>query len=277
MHANIRTCIAQVNTLSHYSLMNNPYMEFKEWLQAEMDKRQMTPSELARLSKVPQPTIFRILSGETQDPRTNTAKKLERALGVESPPLEPPVTAVRTTGRKVWVIGNGQGGFPDRIWGDGDYPVGASDEYAQVATDDSHAFVVRVWGESMVPRYMPGEYALVEPGTAPEIEDDVLVRLKTGETMIKRLLSRRAGIRLGSYGTAEVLTYTPEEVTWMYYVSHPIPARKIKHWAAAPEYAGEERRREDLPHDTERRGIERGHVKYFGYPVPDRMKGKKHG
>lgn len=157
-------------------------------------------------------------------------------------------------GRKVWVIGNGQGGLTDRIWTDGDYPVGASDEYAEVATDDAHAFVVRVCGESMVPRYMPGEYALVEPGTAPEIEDDVLVRLKTGETMIKRLLSRRAGIRLGSYNSAEVLTYADNDITWMYYVSHPIPARKIKHWVEVPEYAGEERRHEQAAQpDPERR------------------------
>lgn len=90
MCPNIRTRITKVNTLSHYSLMNNLGMEFKEWLQTEMDERRMSPSELARLSKVPQPTIFRILSGETKDPRTNTVKRLERVLGVESPPLDVP-------------------------------------------------------------------------------------------------------------------------------------------------------------------------------------------
>lgn len=164
-------------------------------------------------------------------------------------------TSVRTEARrKVWVIGNTQGGLPDRIWTDGDFPVGASDEYAEVATDDSHAFVVRVRGDSMIPRYQPGEFALVEPDTVPEIEDDVLVRLATGETMLKRLLSRRGGIRLGSYNSTEVLTYDRDEITWMYYVSHPIPARKIKHWVAVQEYVGEERRHEQAPvHQPERR------------------------
>lgn len=80
----------------------------------------------------------------------------------------------------------------------------------------------------MVPRFNPGEFALVEPGTEPEIEDDVLVRLATGETMIKRLLSRRAGLRLGSYNDPQVLTYDLEDVTWVYYIAHPVPARKIK-------------------------------------------------
>lgn len=140
--------------------------------------------------------------------------------------------------RKVWVIGDTQGGLPDRVWTDGDFPVGASDEYAEVSTDDNHAFVVRVRGDSMIPRYQPGEFALVEPGTTPEIEDDVLVRLVSGETMLKRLLSRRGGVRLGSYNSAEVLTYPNEEIAWMYYVSHPIPARKIKHWLTPLGYAG---------------------------------------
>ena len=163
-------------------------------------------------------------------------------------------------GNKVWVIGNGQGGLPDRIWSDGDHPVGASDKYADVATDDSHAFVVCVRGDSMIPRYQPGEYALVEPDTPPEIEDDVLVRLASGETMLKRLLSRRAGIRLGSYNSSEVLTYAQDEITWMYYVSHPIPARKIKHWVKQQEYEGEERRREEEPRNPERRS---------GYKLPE--------
>lgn len=130
--------------------------------------------------------------------------------------------------RPVWVVGRTQGGMPERIWGDGDYPVGATEKYAEVSTADQHAFACRIVGDSMVPRYMPGEFALVEPSVAPELEDDVLVRLQTGETMLKRLLSRRGGVRLGSYNSQEVLTFDEDEITWMYYVAHPIPARRIK-------------------------------------------------
>lgn len=130
--------------------------------------------------------------------------------------------------RRIFVVGRGQGGLPDRIWTDGDYPVGATDQYGELASPDPHAFLVPVVGNSMVPRFNPGEFALVEPGTEPEIEDSVLVRLVTGETMIKRLLSRRAGIRLGSYNDVTVLTFSDDQVTWMYYIAHPVPARKIK-------------------------------------------------
>lgn len=130
--------------------------------------------------------------------------------------------------KRVFVVGRAQGGLPERIWTDGDYPVGATDEYAEIATGDPHAFLVPIVGDSMVPRYNPGEFALVEPGTEPELEDDVLVRLTTGETMLKRLLARRGGIRLGSYNAADTHTYRLEDLTWMYYVAHPVPARKIK-------------------------------------------------
>lgn len=131
--------------------------------------------------------------------------------------------------REVPVIGKTMGGIPERIWDDGGYPVGISDKFAEIATQDPNAFIVPIEGGSMVPRYNPGEYALVEPGTEPEIEDDVLVRFTNDGTCLKRLLSRRGGfIRLGSYNSQEVITAPVEEIGWMYYVAHPIPARKIR-------------------------------------------------
>lgn len=130
--------------------------------------------------------------------------------------------------RRVYVIGRAQGGLPERIWTDGDYLVGVTDEYAEIATTDPYAFLIPVVGTSMIPRFNPGEFALVEPGTDPELEDDVLVRLATGETMIKQLKSRRGGIQLGSYNESGLMLYQPEDITWMYYIAHPVPARKIK-------------------------------------------------
>lgn len=129
----------------------------------------------------------------------------------------------------VWVVGKASGGaLPERIWTDADYPVGVTDEYGEVASTDPHAFITKVFGPSMIPVYTPGNYALVEPGTEPEIEDDVLVRLRGGETMIKRLLSRRDGYRFGSYNDPQVLHFEPDEVTWVYYIAHPVPRRKIR-------------------------------------------------
>lgn len=130
--------------------------------------------------------------------------------------------------RSVPVIGKAMGGMPDRLWSDGDYPAGGSDCYAEIASQDPNAFIVPIEGESMSPRFNPGEYALVEPNTAPELEDDVLVKLGDGRIVIKRLLSQRGAIRLGSYNSNEIISAPPETIIWMYYVAHPVPARKIK-------------------------------------------------
>lgn len=130
--------------------------------------------------------------------------------------------------KRVWVVGKGAGGIPERIWTDGDYPVGVTDEYGEVSSTDPNAFLVAVSEDSMIPKYTPGDFALVEPNTEPELEDDVLVRLATGHTMIKRLLSRRGAFRFGSYNSTAVLHYHFEDVTWIYYIAHPVPRRKIK-------------------------------------------------
>ena len=122
---------------------------------------------------------------------------LPRAYHVGSPPNL----------RPAYVIGRAQGGLTERIWTDGGYPVGATDEYAAVATVDAHAFIFAVAGDSMFPQFMPGEYVLIEPETTPQIEREVLGRLVTGETMLKPLLSRRDGrVRLGSWNGPVVYT-----------------------------------------------------------------------
>lgn len=131
--------------------------------------------------------------------------------------------------KEIAVVGRGNGGaMPHVIWSDGDYPVGATGETAEIASSDPQAFVIEVEGPSMIPKYTPGDFALVEPNTAPDLEDDVLVRLKTGETMIKRLVSRRGGVSLSSYNDSVVLFFKAEDVDWMYYVPYPVPRKKIK-------------------------------------------------
>lgn len=132
------------------------------------------------------------------------------------------------TAKKVWVVGKGEDGMKEKIWSDGDIPVDATDEYAEIHSTDPHAFLVRVEGSSMYPKFEEGNYALVEPATEPELEDCVLVRLSTGETMIKRLLSRRTGYKLGSFNDPIVHEFKREDVSWCYYIAHEVPRRKIK-------------------------------------------------
>ena len=67
----------------------------------------------------------------------------------------------------IWVLGDKDGNLPVFIWEEPDLPADAAREYADLAPDD-RAFLVRVRGESMMPRYMPGEFALVEPSRSEE-------------------------------------------------------------------------------------------------------------
>lgn len=227
---------------------------------------EVKPAALAKAAGVTQETISQWLSGEIKAIKLEQAVGIQDAMGYSAvwlvmgkghakatifdDPRPKPIPVKDSKPRKkvaepadptplfyqadtakyraIPVVGRAQGGLPDRIWTDGDYPVGATQQYAEVASADPQAFLTPVVGLSMVPRFNPGEFALVEPGTEPELEDDVLVRLNTGETMIKRLLSRRQGVRLGSYNDPEVFTFEPDAITWMYYIAHPVPARKIK-------------------------------------------------
>lgn len=66
--------------------MDNNAMDtdFRTWLKLELDRCNLSQAELARMSGVPQPTIQRIISGETGDPRGPTMAKLRRVLGDQS-------------------------------------------------------------------------------------------------------------------------------------------------------------------------------------------------
>jgi phage repressor protein C with HTH and peptisase S24 domain len=168
------------------------------------------------------------------------ARKLEQQAGM--PPLyldmaegvnllELPVGSIAINKNKlamVPVVGKSMGGLPDRLFTDEGRAVDGFDEYAEVLSTDPNAFVARVDGNSMYPKYVQGDYALVEPGTDPELEDDVIVKLTTGEVMLKRLMSRRGGIHLASYNETTTYLYQKEQIVWMYYVAHPIPSRRIK-------------------------------------------------
>lgn len=218
-----------------------PDMALKDRIQ-ELVNAGYKKSELAQAAGKTAAAVTHWLNGETQEIKSSSAIGLQSLTGFSAVWIssgkgpkkmaanDPERFAIDPEKyRLAWVVGRGSGGYlPETLWMDGDYPVGAEQDYAEVASADPQAFLIEVIGTSMIPRYNPGEFALVEPGTDPDLEDDVLVRLKSGQTMIKRLLSRRGGYRFGSYNEPEAMHFAIEDVTWVYYVAHPVPARKIK-------------------------------------------------
>jgi phage repressor protein C with HTH and peptisase S24 domain len=131
------------------------------------------------------------------------------------------------------VLGKSMGGMPDNLFTDEGRVTNGHDEYGEVYSSDENAFITRVEGNSMFPKYFHGGYALVEPNTPPEVEDDILIKVRLDNTgndrvMLKRLVSRRGGVVLSSYNDQETFTFSDEDIIWMYYVAYPVPARKIK-------------------------------------------------
>jgi phage repressor protein C with HTH and peptisase S24 domain len=224
-------------------------VELSERLTRAMQQRGVSITKLAAAVGMSYQGIRKIVRGETKEMEASNCDKIASYLHISSSWLAtgsgemlPPGSSSELTGdqlpadaiqvdqtrsKRIWVVGKGAGGLAERVWTDGDYPVGMTDQYGLVASTDPHAFLTEVTEQSMIPKYTPGDFALVEPGTAPELEDDVLVRLNSGVTMIKRLLSQRHAYRFGSYNSTAVLHYAFEDVTWVYYVAHPVPRRKI--------------------------------------------------
>jgi phage repressor protein C with HTH and peptisase S24 domain len=194
---------------------------------------------------VPQPTTQRFLSGKHKSANTETVKKWAEAYGIKesqlrgdqpldgvSESLDLPPNSYAVDRSKISftpVFGKAMGGLPDNLFTDEGREVHSHDEYGEVYSSDTNAFITRVEGNSMFPKYHHHGYALVEPNTPPEIEDEVLIKINTGQVMLKRLVSRRGGVVLSSYNDKEIHSFTDEEITWMYYVAYPVPARKIKH------------------------------------------------
>lgn len=209
------------------ALVGVKYQAVQQWESGKTAPDRKLTEEVAKaLNTTPEYLLFGTSSDQTEE-QTDPVGAQEK-----SSSLLPLRYSVGTKNfRRVYVLGRGQGGLPERIWTDGDYPVGATDEYAELATTDPHAFLTPVIGTSMVPKFVPGDFVFVEPSSPPEPGDDVLVRLTTGETLIKILHSIRGGVmQLNSYNALEQgpMFFKAEEISWIYYIAHYVQARKIK-------------------------------------------------
>lgn len=65
--------------------------------------------------------------------------------------------------------------------------------YLKFYSSDKNAFALRVKGDSMFPRINSGEFIVLEPEMIPHPGDEVLVKTKKGDNMIKRLEFHRNG------------------------------------------------------------------------------------
>jgi len=95
------------------------------------------------------------------------------------------VQPVATVG--VPVINRVSAGYP-RDFTDLSYPRGVADEYLSCPDlSDRDAFATRVHGDSMMPKYRPGEIVVFSPAAPVRSGDDCFVRFADGHTTFKRV------------------------------------------------------------------------------------------
>lgn len=87
---------------------------------------------------------------------------------------------------KIPILGNTQAG-PDVFWENLDYPNNYSHEYIKMSSKGRKLYGLRVMGDSMNVLYPEGDIVIVDSNSEPIIGEDVIIKFKTGEVMIKRL------------------------------------------------------------------------------------------
>jgi len=98
--------------------------------------------------------------------------------------------AIVATPRLIPVAGRVQAGADGLLHID-DFPPEHPEGYMAWYTSCVEAYALRVRGESMSPRYLPGEFVGVDPCADVFPSDEVIVLLQDGRRMIKRLLWKR--------------------------------------------------------------------------------------
>lgn len=226
-------------------------------------KRDTNPTQLSKATGVPQPTIKRILDGTSQKPHDVTLAPLAQYFGLtayvvryakleeadQNPEGEEAKKIaywvasereneqwVATPGesvesapairpfKNVPIVGNVEGG-PEGYLSELGYPVGHGDGLVEFPAKDKNAYALRVRGESMRPRIKSGEFIIVEPNSAANPGDDVVVICKDGRKMVKELLYIRDDeVTLGSINNGfKPLTIPLEQIEAMHYVAAIVP------------------------------------------------------
>lgn len=102
-----------------------------------------------------------------------------------------------------------------------EHPVGHGDGRIELSSRDANAYAVRCKGDSMKPRIKHGEFVIVEPNHSVSPGDEVLVKAKDGQVMVKELAYIRDGrAYLTSVNEAHPrISFGLDEIEAMHYVA----------------------------------------------------------
>lgn len=108
-----------------------------------------------------------------------------------------------------------------------EYPAGHGDGFVPHPTNDKNAYSLRVVGESMAPAILSGWLIVVEPNGTPVVGEYVHVLTKSGQHMIKKLLSmKRESVSVVSINGGAIATFSNADLEYVRYVGGIYPPSK---------------------------------------------------
>ncbi|MCQ4267371.1 XRE family transcriptional regulator [Pseudomonas stutzeri] len=212
---------------------------------AKLEEHGWSEGELARQSGVSQPTIHRIITGESNDPRQSNVEKIAKALGVSAHWLRHggpddravkekpsaydqnvgPGPAIVTPFRAIKIVGTAQMGS-EGYW----YALDDGDGTVDVPSRDPGAYALRLRGDSMAPAIRSGWIAVCEPNHSWVPGEYVMIRLVDGESMVKELLfANDTEVSVMSVNDAFGRRTIPvEQIEAIHYVGAILPPSKVR-------------------------------------------------
>lgn len=149
----------------------------------------ISQTAIAKMVDVEQKTVNRLLSGKTKKPDMRVVEKLKTVLGLDTSRPAEAYDIPRSTGR-IPIISWAQAG-PDGFFEDA-FPSGSGfgDINRPYDITDPNAYALIISGDSMIPKYEPGDVILVSPNMGVQTRDYAVVRLKDGTVTAKRIKAK---------------------------------------------------------------------------------------
>lgn len=201
-----------------------------------MERAGLNPTSLSRATGVPQPSIHRVVSGDSLEPKRATLEPLAAYFGVSVDwliegdsaawdRLSDAVTAAAgptptTRFKKVPLSSyvRCEGGAVGCVTG------AVSGATVDFPARDADAYALRVSGDGMLPRVKAGEFLVLEPHRAPEPGDDALVTLVDGRRYLAELLYQRGDtVTWGAFCTGKTMTLDVSEIDSTHYIAAILP------------------------------------------------------
>lgn len=221
-------------------------MAIKDVLKALMEGKSINQNELADRTKVPQPTIFRILNGDSKDPRHSTVKPLADFFGVTVAQLrgDEPLEGSDTISGKlrpiaVWEqevdlagdeyvflpsldikLSAGNGSVVWHVDEKGQRQAFTAKWARRMGIDPTCAATMVVTGSSMEPRYQDGDSIVVDYCQNGHVIDGKVNAIALeGEVFIKRMFKEVGG-------TLRIVSDNQDKIR---YPDKIVPADKLEH------------------------------------------------